>query len=233
MEVIYKDKELIICHKMPGIPVQTSKFGQKDMVGMLKSALVLEQEAADVYVVHRLDQPVEGIIAFARTKQAAASLSRQLQENGMDKQYLALVEGQIEEPEGILVDYLLRDGKSNTSRVVPKGTNGAKYARLSYQALASITVAERPLSLVRVKLGTGRHHQIRVQLAHAGIPIAGDKKYNPSCPPGYLPIGLCATHLSFLHPSNSQPMRFSITPKGGLFTKIPQLSQYLHPSHTP
>ncbi len=250
MDILYEDEDLLVCHKMPGIPVQTAQVGRQDMVSVLQNYLAQKGERSEIYVIHRLDQPVEGILAFARTKIAAASFSQQLQTKSIGKRYYALVEGIFTENSGTLEDYLLRDGRSNTSRVVPSGQKGAKLARLSYTVKKSITEEEAliafwnqacpnyfnyrnnsaspdgsghkshsagPLTYLSIQLETGRHHQIRVQMAHAGHPLIGDKKYNPNCPPVYLPIGLCSVQISFLHPRTGRQMDFSVKPKGILF----------------
>ena len=229
LQIIFEDSEIIACHKMPGVPVQTAKAGQQDMVSLLRNYFAGKGEDADAFVIRRLDQPVEGIMVFAKNQQAAADLSRQVQEKTVEKEYLALAEGRFREPAGILEDYLLRDGKSNTSRVVPKGTKGAKAAKLYYEVKKVVSGSEKSgtaleaacqsesVSFVSIRLDTGRHHQIRVQMAHAGHPLVGDKKYNKNCSPGYLPIGLCSAKTSFNHPATGERMEFCVQPKGKLF----------------
>lgn len=213
LQIIYEDEAVVVCHKLPGIPVQTQKAGQQDMVSLLRNYYTRKKKDNQIFVVHRLDQPVEGVMVFARTKEAAAKLSRQVQERQMDKQYLAVVQGVLEEKSGVLENYLLRDGRTNTSKVVSKETAGAKMARLSYEVEREISGA----SLVRVQLETGRHHQIRVQMAYAGHPLVGDKKYNPDCATGYQPIGLCSVKTSFAHPSTGKQMEFVVEPQGTVF----------------
>ncbi len=232
MKIIYEDSEIIVCHKMPGVPVQTARTRQQDMVSMLRNYLADQGEATEIYVIRRLDQPVEGIMVFARNARAAAILSRQVQEKSVEKQYLALAEGQFPEKTGHLEDYLLKDGKNNTSQVVPKGTKGAKAARLSYEVEKVILKSEQSagifetscqsdsVSLLRIWLDTGRHHQIRVQMAHAGHPLVGDKKYNQNCPKGYMPVGLCSVRTSFRHPKTGEWMEFAAEPEGKLFMEF-------------
>lgn len=213
IQIIYEDEAVVVCHKLSGIPVQTPKAGQQDMVSLLRNYYTRKKENNQIFIVHRLDQPVEGVMVFARTKEAAANLSRQVQERQMDKQYLAVVEGKWEEKSGVLENYLLRDGRSNTSKVVAEGTKGAKRAKLSYKV-------EREMvgnSLVRVQLETGRHHQIRVQMAYAGHPLVGDKKYNSNCTEGYQPIALCSVKTAFVHPVTGKKMEFEVEPQGSLF----------------
>lgn len=212
-EILMEDGDVLICRKPAGIPVQAKRRGQLDFEGALKNYRALKQEPPEIYVVHRLDQPVEGIMVFAKNKKAAASLSKQIQEKGMDKYYYAVIEGVMEPPEGILTDFLLRDGKSNTSSVVAEGTKNAKKAVLSYRTLQFL----EEKSLVKICLHTGRHHQIRVQMAHAGHPLMGDKKYNPQCGKDYMPVGLCSVQIGFFHPSSGERIECVIAPKGEAF----------------
>lgn len=235
MEIIYEDREIVVCHKESGIPVQTRAAGQQDMVSILRNHYADKGENTEIFVIRRLDQPVEGIMVFARTSRTAAVLNKQIQERSVEKRYLALAEGTFGRSEGVLENYLLRDGKSNTSRVVPKGTKGAKLARLSYEVKRTITREEYPdcipdsvwragkndaISLLSVCLETGRHHQIRVQMAHDGHPLIGDKKYNKNCFKEYMPIGLCSVKTSFFHPETGQKMEFEVKPKGELFAGL-------------
>lgn len=213
LQIIYEDEAIVVCHKLSGITVQTPKAGQQDMVSLLRNYYTRKKENNQIFVVHRLDQPVEGVMVFARTKEAAAKLSRQVQERQMDKKYLAVVQGIWEEKSGVLENYLLRDGRTNISKVVPKGTTGAKMARLSYEVEQEIDGD----SLVRIQLETGRHHQIRVQMAYAGHPLVGDKKYNPNCPSGYQPIGLCSVSTAFVHPTTGKRMEYTVKPQGSVF----------------
>lgn len=249
IEIIYEDPYLVVCRKMSGVPVQTAKVGQQDMVSLLRSYFAAKGEETQIFMVHRLDQPVEGIMVFARTKQAAAQLSSQSKERSMDKCYLALAEGIFEKSSGVLENDLLRDGKSNTSFVVSRGTLGAKRARLFYNVqqtwqieaeqlqrqgetgqqekfwqvkgaaefFSADKIKDRVINLLEISLDTGRHHQIRVQMSHAGHPLVGDKKYNPNCPPGYLPVGLCSVKIAFCHPITKNFLEFTLEPQGELF----------------
>lgn len=236
ISIIYEDSDIVVCHKLPGIAVQTARVGQQDMVSLLRNYFAEKKEDTQVFVVHRLDQPVEGVMVFARNQQAAAELSRQSREKTMDKYYLALVEGKFEKSSGMLEDYLLRDGKTNTSKVVPKGTKGAKAAKLFYQVQKVVTDPQKSaaltgksadaqqsfdvedgkgaLSLVSIRLETGRHHQIRVQMAHAGMPLTGDRKYGGAIDTA---LGLCACSLTFLYPGSRKKMHFTVKPKGEAF----------------
>jgi 23S rRNA pseudouridine1911/1915/1917 synthase len=250
--ILFEDKDIIVCHKQAGIPVQSARIGQKDMVSILNNHLAeqinavskdaqnrkaeqIKKEAGksknrkteipQIHVVHRLDQPVEGIIVFAKNQKAAAALGRQITDGSMKKVYRAVccvterfktekneeeknakkvkltdhVRNEKEEKERKLsgfytdkktdlwitsgkivplVDYLAKDARTNTSRVVQKGRKDAKRAELSYQILDAAERKEKKYLLVQVDLKTGRHHQIRVQMEHAGLPLYGDRKYH-------------------------------------------------------
>lgn len=217
LEILQEDEHLIVCRKPAGLPVQTAKFAQQDMISVLKNYRARRKELPEIYVVHRLDQPVEGVMVFAKTQKAASILSKQIQQKSVDKYYRAIVEGIPNPRKGELEDYLLREGRTNTSRVVKRDTPGAKKARLCYKVITSKAMLETGCSLLEIQLETGRHHQIRVQLAHAGHPLVGDKKYNPRCQEGYLSIGLCSTRLAFFHPATGKRMEYDIEPVGEAF----------------
>lgn len=221
-EIIYEDAHIIVCRKPAGVAVQTKKTGEKDMESILKNYL----KSPELFVIHRLDQPVEGLLLFARTKAAAAAAGRQ---EHMEKRYCAVV--LLDKPEGIadgrehvFVDYLLKDGKNNTSAVTDCKSNGAKRAELVCRVLKSMPAGgEMNLALMEIELKTGRHHQIRVQMAHAGMPLLGDLKYGneKSLQAGremeVKNVALCAYRLSFIHPVTKKKMEFSVIPRGKAF----------------
>ena len=174
-------------------------------------------------VVHRLDQPVEGVLVFAKNKKAAAGLTRQITTGNIVKEYLAVTDRMSEKRQGRLEDYLIKNGRTNTSEVVTSKTSGAKKAVLDYEVIHQIS-DERTESgkriLIKIHLETGRHHQIRVQMAHAGMPLLGDRKYNPG-EISQLPLGLCSCHLIFRHPITGKKMEFQVTPNGESFAGFP------------
>lgn len=198
-----------------------------------------------VGVVHRLDQPVEGVLVFAKNKQAAAGLSRQISENVMEKYYYAVVCGQGFIKSGKLTDYLLKDARTNTSRITPSEVKGTKTAVLDYEILDETFVTQEEyaelereqeihqeavirqlqIGLARIRLHTGRHHQIRVQMSHAGMSLLGDYKYADadavkiSEKMHVKNVALCAYHLSFRHPRTEKKMQFEIKPEGKIFQK--------------
>lgn len=174
VKILFEDKDILVVVKPAGVATQSSRIGEMDLVSLLRNYRVGKGESDYIGMIHRLDQPVGGILVFAKNSKAAASLSKQVQDRSMEKYYKALVCGSIEK-EGTLQDYLLKDGKSNQSRIVKKETPGAKPASLSFKKEAEA----EGISQVEIKLATGRHHQIRVQMAHHGFPLVGDRKYNP------------------------------------------------------
>ena len=218
-EILYEDTQILVCVKPSGFPVQTRNAGTMDLEHYLKNHLLRQTAPTPqkdirrppyLAIIHRLDQPVRGILVFAKTPAAAQKLNKQMQNGGFTKEYEALVCGSLPAVSGTLVNYLIKDGTTNTSRICAKDTPGAKRAELSYKVLS--TNPEQNLSVVRIQLKTGRHHQIRVQMAGAGAPLWGDNKYNSGFQSQkmYTPIGLCACHLTFTHPENGQTMSYKI-----------------------
>lgn len=218
--ILFEDQDIIVCRKPPGVPTQSSHIGSPDMVSILKNHLHKEhpqKQPPYLAVIHRLDQPVEGLLVFAKTTAAAKVLNKQLTQYGFGKYYRALLEGTPGCMEATLEDYLLKDGRSNTSHICPSHTTGAKRAVLHYKILES----SAHYSLAEITLKTGRHHQIRVQMANMGTPIAGDKKYSGAQTTDSVPGGHCnrsdyknlqlfACRLSFCHPRTNQPMEYQL-----------------------
>ncbi len=207
--VLYEDRELYVLWKASGTAVQSARASVPDIMSMLRNER-LERGDRNPYLglVNRLDQPVEGLFLVAKTEQAAADLSRQIRDHvHTEKWYEAAVCGKLPKKKGTLVDNLLKDGRTNSSRVVPAGTKGAKRCALAYEVLEE----REDRSFLRIRLLTGRHHQIRVQLAHAGAPIAGDRKYGEA-EPGCRQLCLCACELRFMHPKTKKKMDFRVEP---------------------
>lgn len=219
--ILYEDREILVCRKPAGIAVQNARFGAADLESVLKNNLALRNPGTIPYlgVVHRLDQPVEGILVFAKTPAAASSLSRQISSGEAGKQYLAVTDQVPPAASGTLEDYLKKDGKKNMSFAVGAGTAGAKKAKLAYRVIQKLEDRRTKGGarfLIKIQLETGRHHQIRVQMAHAGMPLIGDRKYYPRDNSG-LPLGLCACELAFLHPKTKKKMEFRAAPEGKTF----------------
>lgn len=214
-EILYEDTHLIVCRKPGGTATQSGRVGEPDMVSFLKNYIYKQNQKAGVKkepyvaVIHRLDQPVEGILVFAKTKFAAKELNSQLQKYGFGKHYRARVQGCPPKDEDTLVHYLVKNGRANCSRVCEKETEGAKKAVLHYK----VRTKDADTSEIEIRLETGRHHQIRVQMAEIGCPLCGDQKYNEKYRQGKREqIALCAYRLSFTHPKTNQKLEFETKP---------------------
>lgn len=264
MEIIYEDKDIIVVNKESGLPVQAGSASQKDLISVLKN--YLSQQGEDISggsrqsepylgIVHRLDQPVEGLLVFARNNKAAGILSKQVQakadgRSDMRKVYQAMVilkdkasyekAKKAEHSVVVLQDYLKRNYQKNMTEIVPEKTRDAKWAELTYRTLKIWTrdTADQDNSyagnvtasivggmgsagipdgcygraLLEIHLHTGRHHQIRVQLAGAGLPLDGDRKYGPAGIYYDYNLRLCSCFLQFRHPATGKKMQFSIKP---------------------
>ena len=246
MRIEYEDREIIVIYKEAGLPVQTARTSQKDVVSLLKIHLAQEEAeeqskaamgkkqrqdpgipSSEPYlgIIHRLDQPVEGLLVFAKTPKSAASLSAQAaSKDKMEKVYQAIVcldsasyslavEGT--KKKVTLTDWLGRDRETNMAYVASEQEKGAKRAELEFCTLW----IRDGRALVEIRLHTGRHHQIRVQMAHAGMPLLGDRKYgviNGQHPDALdekkYPLCLCAWRLSFRHPATGKKMTYMVEP---------------------
>ena len=256
-QILYEDKDIIVCHKPAGIATQTAKVGQRDMVSEVTNYLAAASKAGGksnkrpyVGLIHRLDQPVEGILVFAKNQRAAGELSKQISDGRMEKYYYAVVALDKRATElniGVektLTNYLYKDNKSNASIVFNKNQNGAKRAELHYRLLRCTPVKDfckkydvaiynniasaktksdtsiltdyenTNIALVQIKLITGRHHQIRVQMSNAGMSLLGDYKYADDKTVqlakmlGQRQVALCAYKLAFNHPITGKRMSF-------------------------
>ena len=265
--ILFEDSELLAYHKPAGLAVQSARMDVPDLESLLLTYQVEQDPSGPkpyLAVINRLDQPVEGIVLFAKNKKAAAALTAQLNDGRMQKQYLALCcmpvkqeearaaeQGRVQEHSDSVQSlqkslpvhiehYLKKDARTNTSAVVAKGTPGAKQALLE---LTQVTAWSSHLSLARIHLITGRHHQIRVQMAAVNMPLLGDRKYNPDWEkyvdeyfgqrrtldehvaqrkdrfPGQtnesrnVPLCLCAYSLDLLHPRTKRKIHLEATPE--------------------
>ncbi|HIW21508.1 MAG TPA: RluA family pseudouridine synthase [Candidatus Dorea intestinavium] len=202
--ILFEDEAIIVCKKPANIPTQSKNIRTPDMETLLLTYLSTKG-LHYLGVIHRLDTPVAGVMVFAKTPLAAKDLSKQISEKKMKKIYEATIKGELSPAKGTLIDYLKKDGRTNTSKVVPENTPGGKKAILHYQVL-SFDEKENT-SLLEIHLETGRHHQIRLQLASRKHPLVGDSKYGEK---NELPLMLVAKSLSFKHPLTHKKMTFTL-----------------------
>ena len=203
-DILMEDNDILVVHKHAGMAVQNARMGQMDLEHALLNYLAKQARAETpgqartqipyLAVVHRLDQPVEGVLVFAKNKDAAGKLGRQVKDGTMKKEYLAVCEGKIEK-QGVqkFEDFLVKDGRSNTSRVVQPGTAGAKKAVLEYEVIRT----QENRTLVQIHLGT-----------------AGDAKYGAKEKGS---LALCAHHLELKHPRTGKRLSFTVKPEGEIF----------------
>lgn len=227
VKIIYEDKDILVCEKPAGLAVQSARISEPDMVSELKNYLAgtparkSQSSAArapqPVYlgVVHRLDQPVSGLLVFAKNKKSAAALSAQTAQHQMNKIYYAVVytKEDLTGKSGKLTDWLIKE--ASVARVCEASQPGAKKAVLSWKCLA----CQENRALLEVELETGRFHQIRVQMAHAGMPLLGDLRYGSeesravSARLGIRTIRLQAVKLAFCHPTSGKKVCYELTDK--------------------
>ncbi len=212
VNVIYEDNHLLVVIKPQNIPVQEDESKDRDLLTMLKEYLVEKYNKpgkAYLGLVHRLDRPTGGVMVFAKTSKAAERLCDQIKSGELEKTYLTVVDGEPRIKSNRLTHYLKKNEKTNTVEVVPVLENGAKLAELDYKVLDSV----EGLSLVKVKLLTGRSHQIRVQMKTLGTPVYSDLKYGKEQKTkAPTKMALWATDLKFNHPITKQRLSFRVYP---------------------
>ncbi len=212
LNVIYEDNHIIVVEKPVNIPSQGDKTGDKDLLTIIKEYLKEKyNKPGEAYLglVHRLDRPTGGIMVFAKTSKSASRLSEQIRNKEFHKSYLCIVDGKMEESKGTFEDYLYKNERTNTSRIAKPNEKNAKKAILDYEVLKYNE--EINLSVVKVNLQTGRHHQIRVQFASRNHSLYGDQKYGSRGRGKQL--ALWAYLLSFKHPTTKEELTFSLEPK--------------------
>lgn len=209
IEILYQDADILVCIKPAGIAVEGAK---PDLCSLLA-----EQTGAPVYTVHRLDAPVGGVMVFARTQTAAAALCRDVAERSIQKEYLAAVSGTPEPAEGELRDWLYHDPRANKTFVVKKQRKGVKEAVLDYRTLGCAETGGETVTLVRIRLHTGRTHQIRAQFAGHRHPLCGDGRYGSRLKG---PVALFSASLAFTHPVSGEEMHFDALPQAEGFWSL-------------
>lgn len=204
-DILYKDKSMIVCVKQPGELSQAGKEGERSLLSALEA-----EHGAPIYPVHRLDRETGGVMVYARTKAAAAALSEAVAKREMEKEYVCIASGAPNAEEGEYRDLLLHDKQRNKVFVVDRMRGGVKEAILRYRVLQR----KEETALIRVKLQTGRTHQIRVQFASRKMPLLGDGKYGG----GRGELALWSCRLSFRHPVSGKQLCFERLPYGGVWT---------------
>jgi 23S rRNA pseudouridine1911/1915/1917 synthase len=215
VNVIYEDNHLLVAEKPYGVPSQEDETGDDDMLSLCKAYIKEKyQKLGNVYLglVHRLDRPTGGVMVFARTSKAAARLTAQIQSGAFEKTYLAVLTAAPREQAGTLIHWLLKDEAAHIARIADEKTPGAKRAELEYETLAR----QEGLSLVRIRLKTGRFHQIRAQMAAVGCAVYGDMKYGARNIKA--PLALFAYRVCLDHPTTGQRLCFTAKPVRYPFT---------------
>ncbi len=201
--VVYKNNQLIAFNKPAGLAVQPDNTGSKSLLDL---ARIYTQ--GSVYLIHRIDRPVSGVVLFAKTEGALAHLNQQFQERTIEKTYLALVKRPAPKDADHLIHQVAQLSNGNKMIIVEEGTPASQLAEMEYSLLES----GQNLDLLKIKPITGRHHQIRVQLAAIGIPIRGDNKYGYKRGNKDRSIQLHAWKLSFQHPISGEREHISAAP---------------------
>lgn len=249
-KILFEDTSILVIHKPAGIAVQSARIGQMDVESELRNYIAAgaarntKASGVNPYIglVHRLDQPVEGLLVVAKTKDAAAKLNKQLAAGSLNKKYLAVVsvESNQEENSGNFTDYMVKDGQvarivtssahmTEACKPVVKSTaikkeksQDIKEAHLHYTLLQKSDT----LALADIEIETGRFHQIRCQMAHHGMPLLGDAKYGSSTSAaqsqslGVRNVALCANRIAFKHPTTGKFMEFEVQPANPAFSKF-------------
>jgi 23S rRNA pseudouridine1911/1915/1917 synthase len=211
MEILYEDNHLIAVNKLAGEIVQGDSTGDEPLVERVKKYIKKKyNKPGEVFlgVVHRIDRPVSGVVIFARTSKALSRMNKLIQEREIKKIYWALVKDLPEKDEAELKHYILKNSEKNKSYAFPKLKSGAKLGILNYKLISSST----NYYLLEVDLKTGRHHQIRCQLAKIGSPIKGDLKYGFPRSNKDGSISLHARKVEFIHPVKKEPVTIVAAP---------------------
>jgi len=212
LEIVHEDNHVIVVVKPQNVPSCPDETGDLDLQTAIKQYLVEKYDKpgeAYVGLVHRLDRPTGGVMVYAKTSKAAARLSEAIKNGEVEKKYLTVVVGDPKEKSiNGLTHYLIKNPQKNIVQVVPMATEGAKKAVLDYRTLEQ----KEGMSLLSVRLHTGRAHQIRVQLATMGIPLFGDQKYGQNKSPAGYNLALWATELKFCHPTTKEALVFRVYP---------------------
>ena len=229
LNIIYEDKDILVCFKPAGIATQTASLSSQDMVSLIKNYLAKQTKEKSPYVgvIHRLDQPVSGLLVFAKNQKAAAVLSKEIQDGTANKDYIACCSGILENKEGKLVHYIMKDPVTKLAKTLDENTflelqekkreESCSYKKsiLTYE----VEKEEDNSSIIKVHLQTGRFHQIRAQFSNIGNSLLGDVKYGNnvskelSMKKRINKIALCANHLVLKHPTTGEKKEFTLDKK--------------------
>lgn len=227
--IIYEDNDILICFKPAGVATQTAKLSGQDMVSLIKNYLAKKENTKNPYVgvIHRLDQPVSGLLVFAKNQKAAGILSKQIQDGNANKDYIAMCSGILDDKLGELVHYLMKDSVTKLAKAIDEEVflklqsendeEGAFYKKaiLTYE----VEKESEDSSIIKVHLQTGRFHQIRAQFSYIGHALLGDAKYGSvqsrelSMKKRINKIALCAYRLTLKHPETGKEMEFVLDEK--------------------
>lgn len=225
-ELIYRDGQLVVCVKEPGWLSEPA--GGKNLPELVSRLLDAQGEPSEVYTVHRLDKPVGGLSVLARTGDAAGNLIAQIAAKTVRKEYFAVLCGVPAQRRGTLTDLLFHDAQKNKTFVVQRERKGVRPATLEYTTLQTLSFEQRELTLVRIRLQTGRTHQIRAQFSARQLPLLGDIRYGsrePRCD-----VSLWSCMLCFRHPTSGRTLRFFRRPPDAFPWNLFAQSCYVSPS---
>lgn len=232
-KILYEDDAMFVIYKPAGLAVQSARIGQMDAESELRNYVVLQARKKGqsisgkpyIGIVHRLDQPVEGVLVVAKTKEAAASLTKQLTDGTLQKTYLAVAQIQQPSKEETFVDFMIKDG--SFANIVSAHTAGAKKAILHYHMQQQNVLEDgTEIGMAAIEIQTGRFHQIRCQMAHHHMPLLGDAKYGGSQTDalskqlGIRTVALCANRITGKHPTTGKVFCMEVQPQNPAFAKF-------------
>ncbi len=208
--VLYEDNDIIVCVKPVGVLSQGQADKNDNMIYLLGQYFQEKGENAEAFCIHRLDRAVGGTMVYAKNQKSASKLSSLVSSNAITKEYLAIICGKPESDSGVYKDLLFKDSSKNKSFVVKRMRKGVKEASLEYELVKTVATTEKELSLVKIRLHTGRTHQIRVQFSSRKTPLLGDGKYGSS--DNSCTVSLWSHRLVFKHPFSGEQIDFSSVP---------------------
>lgn len=222
LQVIYEDEDILVCYKPAGLATQTKRLGQQDMESLIRNYRARKKEQPYIGVVHRLDQPVEGVMVFGKTPESTAFLNKQVQDRSIGKKYYAAtykIGRRFIPKKDTLTDYMTFDSRTNVGVIVDELKTAEEKKSIKKAVLDYKIIGENETKqLFDITLKTGRHHQIRLQLSNIGCPIVGDMKYGnvedeTSSTSKRIGLALCSYRICFVHPRTKKEMEFKIEPK--------------------